>query len=202
MPDKLARTKLARAAARFAAQSGAGLPPLVLMTDDERLADPLAAARALPRGSMVILRARKPAQRESLALALRKTARSRDLKLLIADDPALAARIGAHGIHLPQARARNAAHWRALRPHWIITAAAHSLSFATQIRHADAMVLAPVFATQSHPGGNTLGALRLRLITQQMRTPVYALGGITAETVQSLRDAKLAGLAAIGALSP
>jgi thiamine-phosphate pyrophosphorylase len=201
MPDKLARTKLARAAARFAAQSGSGLPPLILMTDDERLTDPLAAARALPRGSMVILRARKSAQRESLALALRKIARSHDIKLLIADDPALAARTGAHGIHLPQAHARDAAHWRALRPHWMITAAAHSLSSAVQIRHADAMILAPIFATQSHPGGNMLGALRLRRIAQQMRIPIYALGGITAVTARNLTGAKLAGLAAIGALA-
>jgi thiamine-phosphate pyrophosphorylase len=202
MTDKLARAKLARAAARLAVRSGYELPALILMTDDERLADPLAAARALPRGSMVILRARKAPQRGRLAIALRRIARARGLKLLIADDPALAAAIGAHGIHLPQTLAQDAAHWRALRPSWFITVAAHSLSSAMRVCHADAMIVAPVFPTQSHPGGTTLGALRLRLIAQQVHIPIYALGGIDSGTVRSLVGAKLAGLAAIGALSP
>ncbi len=201
MADKLARAKLARAAAQLAVQSGYELPALILMTDDERLADPLAAARALPRGSMVILRARQAAQREKFAITLRGIARARGLKLLIADDPALAAAIGAHGIHLPQARAQDAAHWRALRPRWLIAVAAHSLSSATRNGYADAIIVAPVFPTQSHPGGATLGALRLRLIAQQVHTPIYALGGLDSGTVRSLVGARLAGLAAIGALS-
>src|ERR1700761_2572916 len=63
MADKLARAKLARAARRFAVQSGSALPSLILMTDDERLADPVAAARALPRGSMGVLRTRRSGPR-------------------------------------------------------------------------------------------------------------------------------------------
>jgi thiamine-phosphate pyrophosphorylase len=201
MADKLARAKLARAARRFAVQSGSALPPLILMTDDQRLTDPVAAARALPRGSMVILRARKRAEREGLARALRAIVRARDLRLLVAGDPDLATRIGADGIHLPQIERQYAAHWRARRANWIITTSAHSLSAVTSARHIDAVIAAPVFATASHPGGTALGALRLRLIAQHSPLPVYALGGIDAHTVENLRGAKLAGVAAIGALA-
>src|SRR5471032_1067992 len=81
--------------------------PLVLMTDDRRC-DWAQAARALPRGSVVVVRARDAQQRLALAKALHGIA-----PLLIEDDPALAARIGAAGLHLPEARMKEAAHWRA-----------------------------------------------------------------------------------------
>jgi thiamine-phosphate pyrophosphorylase len=195
--DKLARAKLARAAAALNARSGSALPALVLMTDDERLPDPVAAARALPPGSMVILRSRRNMHR--VAHELRRITRAMGNKLLIANDHGFAARLGADGVHLSQANALQASHWRVLHPNWIITAAAHALA-ATHVA-ADAIFVGPVFATQSHPGAATLGATRLRLIAQQARVPVYALGGIDAMTAMQLDGAKLAGLAAIGALA-
>lgn len=201
MADKLARAKLARAARRFSLQSGSALPPLILMTDDERLADPVAAARALPRGSMVILRTRRAALRERLGTELRAVAKARGLKLLIAGDAELAARIGADGVHLPEKDAKSAAHWRARRAHWIITTSTHSLTAIMAARHADAVIVAPIFPTASHPGAGILGAMRLRRIAQHSAVPVYALGGIDANTVRNLEGAKLAGVAAIGALA-
>lgn len=200
MADKRARTELARAAFALKAQSGARLPALVLMTDDARLADPVAAVRALPQGSMVILRARNDRVRARLAKELRPLTRARRIKLLIANDAELAARIGADGIHLSEALARQAAHWRACHPRWIITTAAHTLA-ATRDPHADALMLAPVFATQSHPGGKYLGAILARLIAQQAHAPLYALGGIEAKTARHLSGAKFIGLAAIGGLA-
>src|SRR5258708_6212972 len=92
--------------------------PLVLMTDD-RKADWARAAGALPRGGMVVVRGRDAKQRLALAEELYGLA-----PLLIADDPALAAKIGAAGLHLPEVRIKEAAHWRARFPHWIITASA------------------------------------------------------------------------------
>ncbi|HEX3674579.1 MAG TPA: thiamine phosphate synthase [Rhizomicrobium sp.] len=188
--DKLARAQLARAAMRFG--------HLVLVTDDAR--PPLAAASALPRGSWVILRSRDAAQRAQLASELRKIARARGLALLIANDGALAAKIGADGIHLSELHARDAAHWRARHPRWLITAAAHSLRACARARDADAVLLSPVFATGSHPGGATLGAIRARLIALASPVPVYALGGIGAHNVGNLSGARLSGIAAISAL--
>jgi hypothetical protein len=77
MLEKLARLKLARAATALNRSAKCKLPALVLMTDDERLPDPLAAARALPRGSMIVVRARQSSHRAKLARSLQAIARDR-----------------------------------------------------------------------------------------------------------------------------
>ena len=164
------------------------------MTDDERLADPVGAARRLPKGSVVIVRARDAARRHTLAEALR--AQTSGLILLASDDPILADRL--HGLHLPEKRAREAAHWRAVRPHWLITVAAHS-GQGLRIAHADAALLSPVFATKSHPGTRPITATRARLMARHALLPVLALGGVTARNASLLKG--FAGFAAIGALA-
>jgi thiamine-phosphate pyrophosphorylase len=169
------------------------------MTDDLALPDPLAAARALPPGSIVIVRAREAQRRAQRALALRAIARARGLILLIADDPHLAGALGANGLHLPEARTREAAHWRALHPGWLITAAAHSLRAALLATHVDALLLSPVFATRSHAEARPLSAAKARLIARAVPVPLFALGGVTAQTANQLTG--FAGLAAIRALA-
>ena len=200
MASNLSRRTLAAAAARLnAAHALAGLlPPLALLTDDDRHADALAAARALPRGSLVVVRSRAAARRAVLAQALLLLARSRGLSVLVADDPALASRLGADGIHLPERRAREAAHWRALHPRWIITAAAHA-PCAMSLEHLDAVFLSAVFATASHPGRAALSATRANIIARALPVAVYALGGIDARKARLLRG--FVGIAAIGALA-
>jgi len=86
----------------------------------------------------------------------------------------------------------------------MITAAAHSeRALATaRIACADAALLAPVFATPSHPEREPLGLLRARLIAARAGLPVYALGGVNAETASRLAHADFAGIAAIEALLP
>jgi thiamine-phosphate pyrophosphorylase len=180
--------------------SGA-LPSLVLMTDDARLADPLAAASALPRGSMVVVRARDAKRRDALARALLKLARICGLAVLIADDPLLAVRLGADGFHLPEARVGEAAYWHARFPDFTITAAAHSAHALLRARllPVDAFFLSPVFATASHTERAALTPLRASLMAKTAGKPVYALGGIDARNAQRLIG--FAGIAAIGALA-
>jgi thiamine-phosphate pyrophosphorylase len=190
--DKLAKAKLARAALRLAGKSR--LPALILMTDDERLPDPLAAARALPRGSMVIVRSRDAGKRRMLVSALKPIARTRGLKILVAGDPALACE--ADGIHLPEARTKEAAHWRARHPRWIITVATHS--HVANAYRADAFLLSPIFPTESHPNAAHAGAARARLMVRAMKTAAYALGGVNAVNCPALSG--FIGIAAIGAL--
>jgi thiamine-phosphate pyrophosphorylase len=180
--------KLARAAARL----NAGL--LAYLTDDDRSSDPIGAARALPKGSLVIVRSRSAKRRWALAEALR--AKTSCLVLLAADDPELAGIL--HGLHLPEVRARDAAHWRALRPHWVITVAAHSPR-GLQASHADAAFLSPVFATRSHAKAQPLTPVRARLIARNALLPVLALGGVTARNAALLSG--FSGIAAIESLS-
>jgi thiamine-phosphate pyrophosphorylase len=197
MSDSASRRKLARAGARLAAQSG--FPPLALLTDDERLPDPLAAARALPRGSLVVVRARQAARRQALASAMMRLARERGLFVLIAGDVALALSCGADGVHLPEMRIGEAASLRA-RHRLLVTASVHSLAALRHVAYLDAVFLSPVFPTASHPGRSALGPLRAAAMANLARVPVYALGGITAENAGRL--AGFSGIAAIGALAP
>jgi thiamine-phosphate pyrophosphorylase len=197
--------RLAREAARLNAgvKTLRALPTLVLMTDDDRLVDPLPAAYLLPPNSLVVLRARDAARRADLAHALSRVARARDLHVSIAGDPELAIRCGADGVHFPEARIGDAAHWRACRPHWLITCAAHSLRACARARIAlaDAVFLAPVFTTKSHPGRGCLGPSRARAIARAAPIPVYALGGVDARNAARLADGGFVGLAAVEGLT-
>jgi hypothetical protein len=90
VPDTLHRTRLARAAARLNAQSGhTKLPPLIFLTDDVRTPDPLPAIRALPRGSLVIVRSKNPQRRRELAHAAARIALSKSalIPMLSSDNP-------------------------------------------------------------------------------------------------------------------
>jgi len=167
--------------------------PLVLMTDD-RADDWVQAARALPPGSVVVVRAREARQRQKLARQLSGLA-----TLLIADDPALAAQSGAAGLHLPQVRMREAAHWRSRFPHWIITASAHSLRALMAAHFLDAVFLSPVFATTSHPAAPALTPVRAAFIAGHAPVPVYALGGVTGRNAALLAPS-FSGIAAISSL--
>jgi len=198
MSDSSSRRKLARAAARLGAAHGCLLPPLVLMTDDERLEDPLGAARALPRGSMVVVRTRDPDRRRELTRRLVELSRWRGLFVLVAGDPALAA--VADGLHLPEARMKEAAHWRARCPRLLITASIHSLAGLRNTAFVDALFLSPVFPTASHPGRAALTPVRANQMARLAAKPVYALGGLTAGNALRLSPRSFSGLAAIGAL--
>ncbi len=167
--------------------------PLVLMTED-RKADWAAAARKLPQGSVVVVRARDAGRRAALADSLQGLAR-----LLIADDAELALNIGAEGLHLPEARMREAAHWRLRRPDWIITSSAHSLRALMDARQLDAVFLSPVFATASHPKAKPLTPARAAMIAAHALVPVYALGGVTARNAARIAPA-FSGIAAISSL--
>ena len=199
----LDRIRLARQAKLLNERAGAALPPLVLMTDDERLPDPLAAARLLPRGSMVIVRARQSSHRAKLAAALRPITRARRMRLLVANDTKLAERVRADGVHLAEGNGRDAAAVRMRHPHWLITMSAHSLHScgAAARAGASAVFLSPVYPTDSHPEGQALGVARARSIARQAGLPVYALGGLTGQNVRRLAKSRFAGMAAIGALT-
>jgi thiamine monophosphate synthase len=64
------------------------------------------------------------------------------------------------------------------------------------------VLLSPIFATQSHTDRAPLGLARLRTIARTSPIPIYALGGIDAENMERLKNIPLAGIAAIGALTP
>lgn len=192
-----ARGKLARKARRLNARNARPhLPALVLMTDDERAANWSDAVRSLPTGSALILRHRDDAVREELARLLKPVCRRARVKLLIADDVALAVRVGADGVHIPEARGARVAAIKAAHPRWLVSTSAHSARAVTFGKGADMVMISPVFATGSHAGRAPLGIVRFAQIVRGVRG-AYALGGVDARTVERLGAMPIAGVALI-----
>ncbi|MDP6705440.1 MAG: thiamine phosphate synthase [Alphaproteobacteria bacterium] len=195
---------LADLARRLNSRHGRGHrpPALVLMTDSRRLPDPAPAIMRLPADAMVVFRHYEDPDREAKAAALLVLCRRRRLPLLVAGDWRLAARLGADGVHLPEALAGAAAAIRRRR-RWRVTAAAHSEAALRRAADAgvDAVLLSPVFATRSHPGARTLGPRRFARLVRQVEVPVYALGGVDRATAPRLLGSGAVGIAAIGGLA-
>ena len=176
------------------------MPPLLFFTDPTRTPDIEAAARRLPRGSAIVFRTFGAPDAELRARRLAQIAAERGLVLLIGADAGLAARVGAHGVHLPERLAGRARRIR--RTGWIVTAAAHSLSAARRglASGADAVVVSAIFQSSSPSAGAPIGPLRLARLARAAGGPVYALGGVNDKTARRLLPAGLVGLAAVEAL--
>jgi thiamine-phosphate pyrophosphorylase len=176
-----------------------GLPALLFFTDPIRTPDPEVVAAHLPAGSAIVYRHFGAADAELRARRLKAVARARGLKLLIGQDVALARRIGADGVHLPQRLARRALAVKRAHPGWIVTSAAHSLA-AARAGAADAVVISVAFPSKSASAGAALGPVRLAALVRAAGRPAYALGGVNEKTARRLLDAGLVGLAAVDGL--
>ena len=184
------------------------IPPVVLMTDDQRLPDPEAAIRNLPHDSMVIFRHYDHPKRAKLGAKLRAICRARGIPFLVANDVALALRLDADGLHFPEYRAlADLGIYRRIPQGFLRTSACHSAQTLRQLtllpKHIrpDGVMISPIFTTQSHPGANPMSLADLgqltRLCQRAGMTPI-GLGGITTQTIKNLRASALASVAGIG----
>jgi thiamine-phosphate pyrophosphorylase len=177
---------------------------LILMTDSRRLADPEPVVSRLPRGSAVILRHYDDPERAALARRLSGLCRRFGIRLLVAGNGRLAAAVSAGGLHLPEAVIAHAPRtWRLWRqPRWLVTAAAHSPAAMMRAAGAgvDAVLLSPVFPTESHPGARVLGSMLFTRWAMRSPLPVYALGGVSAATIGRIAASGAVGVATVGGL--
>ena len=163
----------------------------------------MAIAARLPRGTGVIFRGLGRAGAEEAALALAKLARRRGLVLLIGRDEALAARVGAAGVHLPERYVWRARGVRQRHPQWLITGAAHSpraLASAYRLR-LDVALLSTAFASNSPSAKRPLGPVRLAALVRGARVPIAALGGVNGRTAKRLIGTRVVGFAAVHGLA-
>jgi len=197
MPSTLAEhaTRL-----NLAAPHAGRLPPLIMVTDERRLPDPVPAVAQLRAGDAILLRHYDTPNRQDLAVALARACRAACVKLIVAADLNLARTVGADGVHYPENLIP-----RGTRPpataNMLLTVAAHNaraLNAAARVG-ADAALLSPVFPTESHPGSAVLGISRFVALVRSSPVPVYAMGGVSESSAQRLNGSGAIGIAAVGA---
>lgn len=177
------------------------LPGLFVLTDPQRMPDPVAVAARLPAGCGLIYRHFGAADRGDVALALRRATAARSCRLLIARDPDLALGVGADGVHWPEDWVRLGRAWRRRAPQWLMTGAAHTRAAIRRGAHAglDGVFVSPVFGTRSGSGGvsggisggisgggagrRPLGPMRFARLAMGAGIGVYALGGVRGHNV-------------------
>ena len=185
------------------------VPALWLMTDVARLGTIEHVLQTLPVGTPhcsigLIIRHTEAVQLRRMAEALVPACRQRKVCCIIAGDWVLAAQLRADGLHLSERGAARgpapgARLWRRGKGR-ILTVAAHGMTALARAdrRRPDAILLAPVFLTASHPHATALGALRFAALARRTRAPVIALGGVTPRTALRLIGSGAAGLAGVG----
>jgi 8-oxo-dGTP diphosphatase len=124
-------------------------------------------------------------------------------RLLVHRDPDLAESVGAHGVHLSAAQLRGLT-GRPLPSGRLVGASCHDgeeLALAEALG-ADFAVLSPVLPTASHPGAPHLGWDRFAALVEAARIPVYALGGMTADFIDTAWRHGAQGVAGIRGFWP
>ncbi|MDO8290803.1 MAG: thiamine phosphate synthase [Parvibaculum sp.] len=155
------------------------LPTRLALTDPLRQPDPFALLASLPKGTGMIWRAYDTGLTRQHIRALERRARAKHITLLIASTRADTRRLRFSNRHLPEHQLEKTTYTDK-----ITTAAAHShrAIIAAARAGVDAVLISPVFATQSHKGAKPLGVIRFAMLAHLARTQglaVYALGGLT-----------------------
>ena len=181
------------------------MPTVWVLTDDQRLADPIAVATAIPKGWGLIFRHYDAINRIDLASRTAAVCRSRGIILHVAGDWRLASQVGASGVHVQDKTVRH----QLLAPMQLwrlqgkrMTVSAHGSKGLAQARslRADAALLSPVYVTLSHPNKRPLGAMRFSALARLARLPVFALGGVKLSEKKRLDALGASGIAGIGFL--
>ena len=158
-------------------------PSIWLVTDARNDAVLERVLATLPRGSGLVFRHYHlpPAERRARYRELARIARRHGQWVALSGTARQARQWGADAAYAsPEALARGPALPRLVTVHGI-----GELGRAHRAR-ANAVVISPVFATRSHPGGKTLGPIRFRLLSALAKAPVVALGGMTKKRGKSL----------------
>jgi thiamine-phosphate diphosphorylase len=184
-------------------------PVICMITDGQSTADRAAALLDAVRSAaaagvhLIQLRERRLADRDLAALARQcvDAVRGTRTRIIVNDRVDVAIAVGAHGVHLrgdscPPSRVR-----AIVPPGFLVGRSVHSVGEAGTYGAGgaiDYLVFGTVFATDSKPGREPLGAAVLADAVRATAVPVLAVGGITPGNAAAVAAANAAGIAAIG----
>jgi len=164
-----------------------------------------ATLRHHPSIRLVQLRAKQLGDQEYRQLAEQVIARchAKGINVMLNAEPSLVVDVGADGVHLTSQRLM-ALRSRPLPAQYWLAASCHN---EVEICHAikigvNFVVLGPVLATNSHPGTPALGWSHFGHLVEVSSIPVYALGGMRAQQVNTAKAWGAQGIAAISGFWP
>lgn len=122
--------------------------------------------------------------------------------LILNDDPEIALKCGADGVHVGQKDMNPRILRSMLGPEKIVGVSAATVAEAEQaVRDgADYLGSGAVFATGTKANTRPVDAALLRQICDAVPVPVVAIGGITAENAVQLKGTGIAGIAVVSAI--
>jgi thiamine-phosphate pyrophosphorylase len=181
---------------------------LYLITDRKVTKVPLhEAIRLALKGGVraVQLREKDLPVRELLALAkeLRKITKEFDARLFINDRVDVAVSVDADGVHLGGQSMPAGAVRKIVRRNMLIGVSTHSVEEAREAEKsgADFITFGPIFSTPSKEKfGTPVGVEALRTVREDVRIPVFALGGMQSENISEVMQAGADGIAMISAI--
>lgn len=130
----------------------------------------------------------------------RAAARGTATRLVVNDRLDVALALGAAGVHLGTQSLPAGAVRKVVPRDFLVGVSCHSLdeALAAEAAGADYALLGPIFETPSKLAyGPPLGIEKLRSVTERVKIPVLALGGMTVERVRPCLEAGAAGIAGI-----
>jgi len=155
--------------------------------------------------SAIQLRERNLPTRELLSLTqqIRAMTRDRAVPLIINDRIDMTVALDLDGVHLRASSLPVSVARRVVGHHRLIGVSAHSVAEAQQAGDdgADYVILGPIFETPSkREFGDPLGLAVLADACRRSSAPVFAIGGVTRERIESVRGAGAFGVAMIGGI--
>jgi 8-oxo-dGTP diphosphatase len=177
------------------------LPPIYALTHaaENGIEAELAKLEKALAGGLRLIQVRDktlaPAERRRLAMGVMALAGDYDdVFVLINDDETLAREVGAHGLHLSSVRLMQLARRPAFDR---VAASCHS---AEELAHAaslglDFALLSPVLPTATHPETRGMGWDEFARLIEQSPLPVFALGGMQPEMLETAWESGAHGIA-------
>jgi thiamine-phosphate pyrophosphorylase len=174
-----------------------------LITDLQRIDRSMSAVEEALQGGVRALQIREkdlnPKDLLALALQVKPLTQRYNAKLFINDRADIAAMAGADGVHLTEASVQ-ANEVKNIFPDLLVGVSTHSMEGAhlAETQGADFITFSPIYETPSKASyGPPQGLDRLRQVSQAVRLPVLALGGITLHRVPECLEQGAFGVAVI-----
>ncbi len=154
--------------------------------------------------TMLQLREKKLAEQEFLeeAVQMKRLCGRYHVPLIINDDPKIAQRADADGVHIGQEDLDLCSTRAILGPDKIIGVSARTVEQAVlaQEQGADYLGVGAVFQTGTKQDAKVISFERLAEICRSVTIPVVAIGGITEDNMDKLKSSGISGIAVVSAV--